>query len=86
MALNPLRVAVIVKNTPASFERDRRNMGMWSYPVDEFTWDFFALGKAFRLGLQFADQGAGITGGKAHGECVRRVGLDQDMRRFDQHG
>lgn len=49
MALNPLRVAVIVKNTPASFERDRRNMGMWSYPVDEFTWDFFALGKAFRL-------------------------------------
>ena len=37
--MNPLRVAVIVK-PKASTARDGRNMGWWSYPVPEFTWEY----------------------------------------------
>lgn len=47
--MKPLRVAVIVKNTPAAFRRESRNMGMWSYAVPEFTWEFFSPGKTFHL-------------------------------------
>lgn len=45
--MNPLPVAVIVKQSSAAFERNVRMMGMWSYPVPEFTWDFIAPGKQF---------------------------------------
>lgn len=44
-----LKVAVIVKNSPAAFQREHRQMGQWSYPVEEFTWDFFFPGKQFAL-------------------------------------
>lgn len=39
----PLHVAVIVKNTPSAFLKEGRNMGLFSYEVnDEFTWEFIA--------------------------------------------
>lgn len=43
--MRALHVALIVKNTPASFARDDRNMGMFSYAVPEFTWEHFSPGK-----------------------------------------
>lgn len=45
--VNRLKVAVIVKNRAAAFERDNRSMGMWSYAVPEFQWDFLYLGREF---------------------------------------
>lgn len=39
-----LRVALIVKNSPVTCERERRNMGWWSYPVSEFEWVHFIPG------------------------------------------
>lgn len=45
----PLHVALIVKNTPASFERDARNMGIFSYAIPEFTWQHLAPGKGATL-------------------------------------
>lgn len=42
-----LRVAVIVKHRAAAFAREERPMGMFSYPVPEFEWDFLYLGKEF---------------------------------------
>lgn len=45
MSNRPLHVAVIVKDRPGTRERERRNMGMFSYAVNEFTWDFIAPGK-----------------------------------------
>jgi hypothetical protein len=47
--VNPLKVAVVVKNTPAAFRREDRSMGMWSYDVPEFTWEFMHPGKHFTL-------------------------------------
>ena len=41
--MKPLRVALFVKGTPSGFEREMRNMGWWSYPVPEFTWQHFNL-------------------------------------------
>jgi hypothetical protein len=43
--MKPIHVAVIIKDRPGTRERERRNMGMWSYAVDSFTWDFIAPGK-----------------------------------------
>lgn len=40
-----LHVAVIVKSTANYDARECRNMGHWSYAVDEFSWDFIPLGK-----------------------------------------
>jgi len=45
--MNRLKVLVVVKNRVAAFARDERPMGMWSYAVPEFQWDFLALGKGF---------------------------------------
>lgn len=47
--MKPLHVALIVKNSPAAFERECRNMGMWSYPVEQFTWEHIAPGKGVTL-------------------------------------
>ncbi len=44
--MKPLRVLVIVKNGPLSFDREIRLRGFFSYPVPEFTWDFAAQGPA----------------------------------------
>lgn len=44
-----LRVAVIVKDTPNAYARDCRNMGLFSYAVDEFSWDFHPIGKGKTL-------------------------------------
>lgn len=41
--MNPLKIALVVKGTPAGFERERRNMGYFSYPVPEFTWRHYSL-------------------------------------------
>lgn len=45
--MRPLKVALIVKNKPGPRERERRNMGYWSYDVPEFTWEHFSPGKDF---------------------------------------
>lgn len=42
--MRPLRVALLVKSSPSTRERENRNMGWWSYPVPEFTWDHFSPG------------------------------------------
>ncbi len=39
--MRPLRVALVVKPSPSTREREGRNMGWWSYTVPEFTWDHF---------------------------------------------
>lgn len=49
--MKPLKVALIVKNTPSTFRRDNRGMGMWSYSVPEFEWEHIAPGKGFKLSL-----------------------------------
>lgn len=41
--MRPLKVAMFVKSSPWSMERENRNMGLFSYPVPEFTWDHFAF-------------------------------------------
>ena len=56
--MRSLKVAVIVKNTPASFRREDRNMGMWSYSVDPFEWKFIAPGKGAAVDTRaLKDQG-----------------------------
>jgi spore maturation protein CgeB len=47
--LPPLRVLCIVKNAPASFERENKNVGYFSYPVPEFTWEYRSPGKGFSI-------------------------------------
>lgn len=47
-----LHIALVVKNTPASFERDNRNMGLFSYEIPEFTWQHIAPGKGTTLDTQ----------------------------------
>lgn len=47
--MKPLHVALVVKNTPSTFARDDRNMGLFSYAVPEFTWEHLAPGKGFTL-------------------------------------
>lgn len=47
--MSQLKIALIVKNKPGPHERERRNMGYWSYPVPEFTWDHFSPGKDFNI-------------------------------------
>lgn len=42
--MNPLRAALIVKDSPGTRQRESRNMGYWSYPVPEFTWEHFSIG------------------------------------------
>ena len=42
--MNPLRVLVVVKNTPLSFDREIRLRGFFSYPVQEFVWNFAVNG------------------------------------------
>jgi len=44
-SMKPLRVALIVKASPSTRERENRNMGWWSYPVPEFTWEHFSFSK-----------------------------------------
>jgi hypothetical protein len=43
--MKPLHVLLMVKNSPSTFRRDDRNMGMWSYAVPEFTWEHMAIPK-----------------------------------------
>lgn len=45
--MKPLRVALVVKGSAATYKRSVRNMGYWSYAVPEFTWDHFYLGDPF---------------------------------------
>lgn len=49
--MKPLRAALIVKNTPSSYERDLKNVGYFSYPVQEFTWEYFSPGKGVSVEL-----------------------------------
>jgi hypothetical protein len=56
--LKPLRIAAIVKNTPSSYERENKNVGYLSYPVPEFTWEYFSPGKGVRVDTrEFQKQG-----------------------------
>lgn len=41
--MKPLRVAFLVKPSPSTRLREGRNMGLFSYPVPEFTWEHFNL-------------------------------------------
>ncbi len=45
--MKPLRVALVVKPSSDGFERENRLRGLFSYPVPEFTWEHFYLGKGF---------------------------------------
>jgi len=47
--VKPLKIAVLVKNSDAAFKREGRSMGMFSYDVPEFTWEFMHPGKHFTL-------------------------------------
>ena len=49
--MQPLNVALIIKNTSAPKERECRNMGYWSYPVPEFTWRHFWLDRGVTVDL-----------------------------------
>ena len=55
--MKSLRVLLVGKNTPAFFNRDNRNMGMWSYPVEQFTWEHCAPGKGFVLNRHSLSKG-----------------------------
>jgi hypothetical protein len=39
-----MRVALVVKPSDSTQEREERNMGYWSYPVPEFEWKHFVFG------------------------------------------
>lgn len=39
-----MRVALVVKPSDSTQEREERNMGYWSYPVPEFEWRHFVFG------------------------------------------
>lgn len=41
-----LKVALVVKPSRSTQDRETRNMGYWSYPVPEFEWHHFIFGKA----------------------------------------
>lgn len=59
--MTPLQVALLVKGTPATLERDKRNMGYWSYQVPEFSWDCLTPGvnfQATKYDLMFVEDGA----------------------------
>lgn len=43
--MKPLKIALVVKGTPATLKRDDRNMGYFSYAVPEFTWEHHVLNK-----------------------------------------
>lgn len=45
--MKPLRVALIHRDSPRS--TDKRMVGIWSYPVPEFTWDHYPVAKGFQL-------------------------------------
>ena len=38
-----MKVALVVKASDGTQERENRNMGYWSYPVPEFTWNHLAF-------------------------------------------
>lgn len=39
-----MRIALVVKASDSTQERDERNMGYWSHPVSEFQWAHFVFG------------------------------------------
>jgi hypothetical protein len=39
-----MKVALVVKSSDSTQEREERNMGYWSYPVKEFQWCHFVFG------------------------------------------
>lgn len=43
--MKKLKVALLIKNKPAPKARSARNVGYWSYAVDEFKWTHFWQGK-----------------------------------------
>lgn len=43
--MRPLKVAMFVKSSSWAIERETRNMGMFSYPVPEFTWKYFTFNR-----------------------------------------
>ena len=45
--MKPLRVALIHRDSPRS--TDKRMVGIWSYPVPEFTWDHYPISRAQKL-------------------------------------
>ena len=36
-----MRIALVVKSSSSTREREMRNMGYWSYPVKQFSWQHF---------------------------------------------
>lgn len=45
--MKPLRVALVVKDSPMSFAREKKLSGLFSYAVPEFTWSHLVLGPDF---------------------------------------
>lgn len=44
---DPLRVVLVHRDSPRMLQRDV--VGWWSYPVPEFVWDHYPVGKGFHL-------------------------------------
>lgn len=55
--MKPLKVALLVKDRPVARKRDDRNMGWWSYAVDQFQWQHFNLGKGFTASTRQWERG-----------------------------
>ena len=53
--IDQLRVALVVKisKSGSTLERENRNMGYWSYPVPEFTWQHFDYTTAHKIDTSF---------------------------------
>jgi len=45
-----MNVALVVKPSPSTQMRDDRNMGYWSYPVDQYQWDHFVFAEKYTYG------------------------------------
>lgn len=50
-----MNVALVVKPSNSTTLREGRNMGYWSYPVEQFTWKHFSLGGDYGDGKPMND-------------------------------
>lgn len=89
--MKTLRVALFIKPSNATSRREDRNMGYWSYPVDEFTWEHFPhdnqrvdLGKFKEYDLIFHEDAGFCTYANKHkGPPVVYLAIDSTLS--DEH-
>lgn len=92
-ALRPLHVGLIVKHTPVAYERDNRNMGLFSYAVPEFTWEHIQVQKhgtlntadyAKRFDLLFEEDGGNWPNYIGHALPIVYYAIDSTLS-YDNH-